>query len=127
MYAMSLKKCKSDLMSGRLFAVEGALDADSALVVDRELAPAVRGAVDGVRHPAAARLVGVGGLERFERLAHFGVLVDRHLNVGSLKLRLVVVDVTQLDHHPRVRHVVLVIVVVLTLQAHTNANIVLKR
>lgn len=110
-------------MSGRLLSVEGALDADGALVVDCELPPAVGGAVDGVRDPAAARLVGVAGFERLERLAHLGILVNRHLNIRPLKLRLVVVDVTQLDHYPRVGHVVLVIVVVLALLAHANANI----
>lgn len=109
-----------DLMPGGVLPVQRALNTDRALLINGELALPVRRAVYRVRHFALASLVRIRGLERFQTLTHLGVLEHRHLDVGTLELGLVVVDVAQLDHHPRVSHVVLVVVVVLALVVHLD-------
>lgn len=106
-------------MSRCFFSIKLPLNCDSAFLADQELPPPVWRTVDSKRDSAFARLVRVTRFESLQRFANLSVLVHRNFDVGPLKLRLVVVDVSQLDHYPRVRHMVLVIVVVFTLRTHS--------
>lgn len=107
-------------MSGRLLPVQLPLNGNRALLADAELSAPVRHPVDGVRHLTLAALVRVRGFERLQALAHLHVLVHRHFDVGPFELRLVVVDVAQLDHHPRIRHVILIVIVVFALWGNVD-------
>lgn len=103
-------------MSRCFFSIKLPLNCDSAFLADQELPPPVRRTVDSKRDSAFTRLVRVTRFESLQRFADLSVFVHRHFDVGPLKLRLVVVDVSQFDHYPRVRHMVLVVVVVFTLR-----------
>lgn len=107
-------------MPGRLLPVQLPLNGNRALLADAELPTPIRHPVDGVRHLALAALVRVRGFECLQALAHLYVLVHRHFDVGPFELRLIVVDVTQLDHHPRIRHVVLIVIVIFALWGNTD-------
>lgn len=106
---------KSHLMPRHVLSIQTSLYGDSAVLVDEELPLAIGPAVYGVGDLALAALIGIGGLERLQVLTDLRVLVDVGLDIRLLEQRLIVVDVTQLDDHPRVRDVVLVVVVVLAL------------
>lgn len=107
------------LMPRSFLPVQLPLNGNGPFLTDAELTAAVGDAVDGVRHFALAPLVRVGGFERFQALADFDVFVHRHLDVGPFELRLVVVDVSQFDDNPRVRHVIFVVIVVFALRETT--------
>ena len=79
---------------------------------------AVGASVNFVAHLGSPTLIRVRRSEPLQGLANPGVLADERLDVGLFKHGLVVVDVPELHHHPRVGHVVLVVVVVLALVVH---------
>jgi len=107
-------------MSRSFLPVQLPLNGNGAFLTDAELTAAVGDAIDGVRHFALARLVRVGGFERFQALANFDVFVHRHFDVGPFELRLVVIDVAQFDDDPRVSDVIFVVIVVFTLKTIAN-------
>ena len=93
-------------MGRRRLPVQTPLDGNGAVFRDGKLPPAVRASVDHVADLGVSAFVRVGGAEPLQGLAHPGILSDHRLNVGLFKDRLVVVDVAQFHHHPRVGHVI---------------------
>lgn len=111
-------------MSGSLLSVQLPLDGHCALLTDAELTATVGHAVDGVRNFTLATLVRVGCLESLQTLADLDVFVNRHFDVRPFELRFVVVDVAQFDHDPRVRDVILIVIVVFAL--NPTHDVILK-
>lgn len=102
-------------MSRCFLAIETPLDRHSSVLVDGELPFAVGTSVDRVVHLALTALIGIGGFERFQAVPDASVFRHRRLDIRFLELRLVIVYVAQLHHHPRVGNVVFVVVVVFPL------------
>jgi hypothetical protein len=103
------------LMTRSVFTIQMALDGDGAFLIDDELTPTIRVSIDGERNFAFASLIRISGAERFQTLANFSILINGSLDVGFLKERLVVIDVTQFDVHPAMGNVILVGIIVLAL------------
>lgn len=103
------------LMTRSVFTIQMALDGDGAVLIDGELTPTIRGSIDGEGNFAFASLIRISGAERFQTLANFSILINGSLDVGFLKERLVVIDVTQFDVHPAIGNVILVVIIVLAL------------
>ncbi len=102
-------------MTRSVFTIQMALDGDGAFLIDDELTPTIRVSIDGERNFAFASLIRISGAERFQTLANFSILINGSLDVGFLKERLVVIDVTQFDVHPAMGNVILVGIIVLAL------------
>lgn len=103
-------------MSRCLLSVQVALDGDCSFLTDGELAFSIWSAINGIFHFALATLVWVCCLEGFQTLSYFCILIYWHLYIGALKLWFVVINISQLHHHPWVGNMVLVVVIVFTLK-----------
>ena len=99
------------------------LDGNGSVLVDGKLATTIRSSIDGERNFALASLIRIVGSESLQTLADFGVFVDGRLDVGFVKQRLVVVDVAQLDVHPTIGNVILVVVIVLALRKRLKPKV----
>ena len=105
-------------MPGGLLPVEAPLNGHRAVFVDGKLPLTVGTPIDRVEHLALATLVGIRRCERLQAAADTSVLRHRSLDIRLLELRLIIVYVAQLHHHPRISDVVLVVVVVFALRNH---------
>ena len=103
-----------------VFAIQMPLDGNGSVLVDGKLATTIRSSIDGERNFALASLIRIVGSESLQTLADFGVFVDGRLDVGFVEQRLVVVDVAQLDVHPTIGNVILVVAIVLALLCHAK-------
>lgn len=103
-------------MSRRLFAIQTSLYRHGAIFIDEELPLSIRASVNRIGDLALSTLIWVSGLERFQAATYAGVLRDSSLDIGFLKLWLIVVDISQFHNYPRIGHVVLVIIVVFALK-----------
>ena len=68
-------------------------------------------------------MIRIVGSESLQTLADFGVFVDGRLDVGFVEQRLVVVDVAQLDVHPTIGNVILVVVIVFALRKRLKPKV----
>lgn len=109
------------MMTIRRLSIERSLYADGALVADGELPASIAGAHDFVADARMAALVRIAGAKLLQYGAHLGVLVDGDLDVIAVEAWHIVIDVAQLDHDPRVGHMILVRTV-LALVVHLYAK-----
>ena len=96
------------------------LNGNGSVGSDGKLATMIRSSIDGERNFDLASLIRIVGSESLQTLADFGVFVDGRLDVGFVEQRLVVVDVAQLDVHPTIGNVILVVAIVLALLCHAK-------
>ena len=98
------------------------LNGNGSVGSDGKLATTIRSSIDGERNFALASLIRIVGSESLQTLADFGVFIDGRLDVGFVEqLSLfVVVDVAQLDVHPTIGNVILVVAIVLALLCHAK-------
>ena len=103
-------------MPGGLLPVEAPLNGHRAIFVDGELPLTIGTPIDRVEHLALAALIRICGRERLQAASDTSILRHRSLDIRLLELGLIIIYIAQLHHHPRIRDVVLVVVVVFALQ-----------